>query len=487
TPAPLPSTSEKPVVPAPVPSTSEKPVVPAPVPSTSEKPVVPAPAPETSTSCTEEEHPSSAAYKPAPLPSTSEKPVVPAPTSTSCTEEEHPSSAAYTPAPLPSTSEKPVVPAPVPSTSEKPVVPSSAYVPAAPSSPAASIPVAPSSPAASVPVAPSSPAASVPVAPSSSPAPYIPAKPSSSHVAPPAKPSSYHAAPPASTSQAAPKPKPSAPSYGTGSWNKPNGKKWAITYTPYTKGGDCKPELEVQTDIAKIADLGYVAIRVYSTDCGVFENVIPATLKYGIQVIYGIFLDAATAPGSDGANEQLQDIIDNAPKDTASMLIVGNEYISGHGGDAGSLASYVAAVKTKWVAAGFTAPVTTTETVAAWEQYGSALCDVIDIFAAQVQPYFDGGKTASEAGDFAISQLEQAAKICPEAAAKGKFISEIGWPAGGSPNGAAVPGKAEQKEAMQSIIEKVGDHACIFSYQNDNWKNPGAYNVEQYFGCADNL
>ncbi|OAG08722.1 glycoside hydrolase [Paraphaeosphaeria sporulosa] len=362
--------------------------------------------------------------------------VVPSPvpeTSTSCTEEEH-SSAAYTPAP-------------VPSTSEKPVAPSSAYVPVAP---------APSSPAG-----------------------YVPAKPSS-----------YHAAPPASTSKAAPKPKPSkpsTPSYGAGTWNKPNGKKWAITYTPYTKGGDCKSQTEVNTDVAKIADLGYVAIRVYSTDCGVFENVIPATQKYGMQVIYGIFLDAATAPGSQGANEQLQDIIDNAPKDTVSMLIVGNEYISGHGGDAGSLASYVAAVKTKWIAAGFTAPVTTTETVAAWEQYGSALCDVIDIFAAQVQPYFDGGKTASEAGDFAYSQLEQAAKVCPEAAAKGKFISEIGWPAGGSPNGVAIPGKAEQKEAMQSIIEKVGDHACIFSYQNDDWKNPGAYNVEQYFGCADNL
>lgn len=375
--------------------------------------------------------------------------VVPSPvpeSSTSCTEEkEHSSSAAYTPAP-------------VPSTSEKPVVPSSAYVPVAPSS--AYVPVAP---------APSSPAA------------YVAPKPSTS----------YHAAPPASTSQAAPpKPKPSkpsAPSYGAGSWNKPNGKKWAITYTPYTKGGDCKSETEVKTDVAKIADLGYVAIRVYSTDCGVFENVIPATQKHGIQVIYGIFLDAATPPGSQGANDQLQDILDNAPKDTVSMLIVGNEYISGHGGDAGSLASYVAAVKTKWIAAGFTAPVTTTETVAAWEKYGSVFCDVIDIFAAQVQPYFDGGKTASEAGDFALSQLEQAAKVCPEAAAKGKFISEIGWPAGGSPNGVAIPGKAEQKEAMQSIIEKVGDHACIFSYQNDDWKNPGAYNVEQYFGCADNL
>lgn len=312
------------------------------------------------------------------------------------------------------------------------------------------------------------------------------------HAAPPPAPSSeapsYHAAPPAAPSKpAAPKPKPSTPSYSGGSWNKPNGNKWAITYTPYTAGGDCKTESEVQEDVGKIAGLGYTAIRVYSTDCGVFEHVVPACTKHSLQIIYGIFLDAATAPGSQGANEQLQDIIKGAPKDSVSMVIVGNEYISGHGGDAGALASYLAYVKQQWTAAGFTAPITTTETVAAWEQYGSAWCEHIDIFAAQVQPFFDGGKTASEAGDFAADQLEQAAKVCPGAAAKGKFISEIGWPAGGSPNKAAVPGKKEQKEAMSSIIEKVGSHACIFSYQNDSWKAPGAYNVEQYFGCADNL
>ncbi|KAJ4288209.1 hypothetical protein N0V90_012226 [Kalmusia sp. IMI 367209] len=358
-------------------------------------------------------------------------------TSTSCEESTTP--AAYTPAPLPSTSEKPVAP----TSSEKPVVPSS-------------------------------------------PAGYVPEAPKPSKEAVP----SYHAAPPASSSKAAPKPKPSKPSkpsYGAGSWNKPNGQKWAITYTPYTAGGDCKSESEVKTDIGKIAGLGYVAIRVYSTDCGVFENVIPATTKHGIQVIYGIFLDAATPPHSQGANEQLQDIISHAPKDSISMLIVGNEYISGHGGNAADLASYVSDVRSKFRGAGFTAPVTTTETVAAWETYGSALCSVIDIFAAQVQPFFDGGRSASEAGQFAYDQLEQAAAVCPEAAAKGKFISEIGWPASGSPNKAAIPGKAEQKKAMQSIIEKVGDHACIFSYQNDAWKQPGQWNVEQYFGCADNL
>lgn len=246
---------------------------------------------------------------------------------------------------------------------------------------------------------------------------------------------------------------------------------------------------KVQTDIARIAKLGYTTIRVYSTDCGVFENVIPAATKAGLKIIYGVFLDAAKGPGSDGANKQLDDIIKNAPKDSFAMLIVGNEYMSGHGGSVDALAPYVKQCKEKLVAAGFpsTIPVTTTETVGALEQYGKKLCDVIDVLAAQVHPYFDGGIAASGAGDFAAKQLEQAAKVCPEAAARGKYITEIGWPTGGNANGKAVPGVQQQKEAISSIIDAVGSYSVLFSYQDDAWKDPGTYGVEQKFGCADIL
>jgi exo-beta-1,3-glucanase (GH17 family) len=91
------------------------------------------------------------------------------------------------------------------------------------------------------------------------------------------------------------------------------------------------------------------------------------------------------------------------------------------------------------------------------------------------------------AGDFAAQQLDQAAKVCPEAAAKGKFISEIGWPSAGNANGKAVAGPAEQKEAMKKIMDKVGAESCLFSFKDDPWKHPGDLNVEQHFGCADAL
>ncbi|KAF2253248.1 glycoside hydrolase family 17 protein [Trematosphaeria pertusa] len=247
--------------------------------------------------------------------------------------------------------------------------------------------------------------------------------------------------------------------------------------------------MEVQSDIAKIASLGYTTIRSYSTDCGVFDNVVPACQKHGLKVIYGIFLDASKGPNSAGANEQLQDIIDNAPKDSMAMLIVGNEAIFAHGVQAGDLAAYIKVCKQKLLDAGFPSdiPVTTAEPVGTWEEYGAALCDVIDVFAAQVHPFFDGGITAGQAGDFALKQIEQAAKVCPEAAARGKYISEIGWPKYGEANGAAVPGVSQQKEAIESIISAVGEFACIFSFQDDEWKEPGAFGVERSFGCADIL
>ncbi|CAI6280956.1 unnamed protein product [Periconia digitata] len=337
--------------------------------------------------------------------------------------------------------------------------------------------------------APVPPPSSKPEPPPSSSKPPPPPASSSKPAPPPASSSKPAPAPNSSKSEEAPKPKPTSGGSGYGANIVPNGNKWSITYTPYAKDGNCMTADKIQSDIARIAKLQYTTIRVYSVDCGVFENVVPAATKHGLKIIYGIFLDANKGPGSPGANEQLDAIIKNAPKDSFAMLIVGNEYMSGHGGSVDALAPYVKQCKEKLVGAGFpsTIPVTTTETVGALEQYGKKLCGVIDVLAAQVHPFFDGAITASGAGEFAAKQLEQAAKVCPEAAARGKYITEIGWPNGGNANGAAIPGSKEQKEAISSIIKAVGDHATLFSYQDDPWKAPGSYGVEQKFGCADIL
>ncbi|KAF2187618.1 glycoside hydrolase family 17 protein [Zopfia rhizophila CBS 207.26] len=290
-----------------------------------------------------------------------------------------------------------------------------------------------------------------------------------------------------------PKPsKPSTPSYGGGNGRiVTNGNKWSITYTPYTTGGECKGADEVKSDIAKIADMGFTTIRSYSTDCGVFENVVPACKEHGLKVILGIFLESGgkggKGPFSDYANNQLEEIKTNAPKDSIAMIIVGNEAIFNGYCTAEELGSYIDYVRETLHGAGFPEDIaiTTTEPVDVWENKGSPLCSHIDIFACQVHPFFTSKISADQAGDFAAEQLEKAAAVCPEVAKKGKYITEIGWPKSGEANGNAVPGYAEQKIAIKSIVEKVGKEACLFSFQDDKWKNPGAFGVEQSFGCAE--
>ncbi|KAF1832949.1 glycoside hydrolase [Decorospora gaudefroyi] len=415
----------------------------------------PSPAPETSTSCTEEK----------------EKPVHTIYTPSSTME---PSSEVYSPSPVPESS-KPAYPtAPMSSKSAYPV-----HEPSMPAYPndvhESSMPAYPAVPESSKPAYPEVPASSKA---------YTPApKPSSSAEKP-----AYTPVP--SSTKAAHKPKPTGGSYDNTPYIVTNDKKWAITYTPYANSGDCKTSEEIKSDIKKISELGFTTIRSYSTDCGVFEYVVPECQKYGLKVIYGIFLEAGDkGPFSQYANDQLNDIKEKAHKDSVAMVIVGNECIFNGNCEVGQLGSYIDYVRKELQNNGFPSDVavTTTETVGIWEEYGASLCAHIDVFTVQVHPYFTQSVSAEEAGDFAAQQLEQAAKVCPEAAAKGKYITEIGWPSAGTPNGKAVAGIEEQKIAMHKIQEKVGSEACLFSFQNDGWKDPGNLDVEQSFGCVEAL
>lgn len=401
--------------------------------------------------------------------------------STSCTEEKK--TPIYTPvapsstkpASKPSKEAYPPAP-PAPASSSKAVY--SAAPPAPASSKAVYSAVPPPAPASSKAVY-----SAVPPAPVSSKAAYTPAPyPVSSKAAEKPKPAP-------STSKAVAKPKPSG-SYSAGGRIVTKGDKWAITYTPYANSGDCKTSDEIKADIKKISELGFTTIRSYSTDCGVFEYVVPACQKYGLKVIYGIFLEGAgKGTFSDYANAQLEDIKNKAPKDGVAMVIVGNECMFNNNCQPAELASYIDHVREELRGSGFPSDiaVTTTEPVGTWEEKGAALCDHIDVFTVQVHPYFTQSVTADQAGAFAAQQLEQAAKVCPTAAAKGKYITEIGWPSAGQANGLAVAGVAEQKIAMKKIQESVGTEACLFSFQNDGWKEPGNLDVEQNFGCLEAL
>jgi exo-beta-1,3-glucanase (GH17 family) len=101
---------------------------------------------------------------------------------------------------------------------------------------------------------------------------------------------------------------------------------------------------------------------------------------------------------------------------------------------------------------------------------------------ANAHPFFNSGTSADQAGTFLQGQIEIVAGIC---SGKEVFVLETGWPHAGEPNGAAVPGMSEQAAAIKGIVEVAGKNAAIFSFEDDLWKDPGAFGVERSWGCSD--
>lgn len=323
------------------------------------------------------------------------------------------------------------------------------------------------------PIVPSSPAA--PIVPSSPAAPIVP-----SSVAPSAYSSAYveyssSAVVASSSIYSSAKPSASAPAV------KVNGKKWAMTYTPYNSAGQCKTASEVDVDVAAIQGKGFTTIRLYATDCSGLINIGTSAKKYGMKLILGVFIKAA---GIDDARPQLQEISSWGSAgnwDMVSMIVIGNEAIFNNYCSASALAAFITEAKSTWSAAGYSGPCTTTEPLDKLQESAGALCSVIDVVAANIQPYFNSGVSSSEAGTFVTSQLELVAAACP---GKTAYNLESGWPSAGSSNGKAVASPSDQASAIADIVDKAGEHSVIFSYDDDAWKASGSFGVEQYFGCA---
>ncbi|XXG94620.1 hypothetical protein Hte_000877 [Hypoxylon texense] len=291
------------------------------------------------------------------------------------------------------------------------------------------------------------------------------------------KPSSY---PTASSSPSKPKP--------TGGLGGAAGHPWGISYTPYetSESGGCKSASEVEKDIAAIAAAGVSTIRVYSTDCDTLPNVGSACAKHGLKMVLGIFIDA---PGCDAnnpsVNEQISAIKSWAQWDLVDLISVGNEAVFHGYCQPSELSSLI--TKCKGEFGGYSGPFTTAETVNIWQQsdFSSALCGVVDVAGANAHAFFNTETDASQAGQFVKGQLDIVSDICKGVPG---IILETGWPSAGNPMGLAVPGEAQQKEAIASIVKECGDKAILFSLTSDKWKSADtACACEQHFGCANVL
>lgn len=302
---------------------------------------------------------------------------------------------------------------------------------------------------------------------------YVYVCPYSTNAPPPPPPPPATSAKPAPSSPSAPAPAPSSPSVGS------TGKHWAMTYTPYDTTGACKTADQVNSDVAEIAKKGFSSLRVYSTDCSALQNVGNAVAANGLKMILGVFI--ASGDLSD-AQEQVSQIASWARWNIVDLILVGNESIQDGYVSGSTLAGFVSSAKGAFKAAGYNGPVSTTEPLDSWQANTGVLCGVVDVVAVNIHPFFNAATDAAGAGAFVASQLKIVDGLCP---GKQGYNVETGWPNAGNCNGAACPGPILQSIAVASIIEAAGDRSVILSFANDDWKNPGPFNVEQHWGAIE--
>ncbi|OAQ91610.1 glycoside hydrolase family 17 [Purpureocillium lilacinum] len=280
-------------------------------------------------------------------------------------------------------------------------------------------------------------------------------------------------------------PKPSSsPKTPTGSIGSDND-HFGITYTPYEPtNGQCKDATKVSNDIAALKKAGFTTVRVYSTDCNTLETVGSACKTHGMGMIVGVFVKGGCTAETPDIKEQIDKLGAWDGWNMVKLVVVGNEAIMNGHCSASQLVTLIKTVKSI-IPGGYKdkIPCTISETLDVWQrkEVSSALCSEIGIVGANVHPYFNAAVTPEKAGDFVSNQLSLLAKICP---GKDAINLECGWPNNGKCNGAACPGKSEQAKAITSIRKSCGSKTVFFSFEDDQWKEPGECECERSWGSA---
>lgn len=255
-----------------------------------------------------------------------------------------------------------------------------------------------------------------------------------------------------------------------------SGNQWAITYSPYNSDESCKDASSVMADITLIKSKGFQTVRVYSTDCSGLQNIGSACEAVGLKMILGIFISNT---GISGAQQQVSDIVSWGKWSLVELIVVGNEAIFSGFCTASELAAFITSCKSAFSAGGYTGPCTTTEPLNILQESTEALCAVVDVVGCNIHPFFNADVDAGSAGSFVASQLAIVDQLC---SGKSGINLETGWPSAGECNGRACPGTNEQATAVAGIIAAAGGKSVMFSFVDDYWKEPGAFNCEQSWG-----
>ncbi|KAK9450814.1 glycoside hydrolase superfamily [Limtongia smithiae] len=261
---------------------------------------------------------------------------------------------------------------------------------------------------------------------------------------------------------------------------------WAIAYSPYTSVGGCKADAVIKRDMAVIASKGFRAVRIYSTDCGLNSVISPAAAEHGLRLILGLSINDS---GVECARQQLPALMSFSYWSLVDLVVVGNEAVFNEFVTASELSQFIDDVRrslrdhTPYVG-----PVTTAETPTVLQNEAAILCPIIDVVGVNVHPFFDSTVSPRDAGAIVKSISLSAHAACGRDNVLPVVVLETGWPhSGDSANGNAIPGAAEQVEAIASIrrATDTDSNVVFFTYTDDEWKQPGAFGVEQRFGAID--
>ncbi|KAF3926493.1 hypothetical protein AA313_de0208659 [Arthrobotrys entomopaga] len=256
-----------------------------------------------------------------------------------------------------------------------------------------------------------------------------------------------------------------------------------IVYSPYHNDGTCKDTATVANEVKDIATSGngYNWLRIYGVDCNQVANVLSAASDNGLKVMLGIY----NVQSESDFQADLQGLLTQVKASTGdwsdvAFISVGNEVVNNAGGDASvvsTLLSYAATTRAAVKAAGYTGSVGNTD-VWIWYKTFPQLCGEDNIVMINMHPFFDGNCAVENSGSFLKNNLAAIQDVCgPNHKV---IISETGWPNAGSPDGPAVPGKAQQEQFLQLAAANLDTYMLLTAY-DEGWK-PANPSVEQHWG-----
>lgn len=255
-----------------------------------------------------------------------------------------------------------------------------------------------------------------------------------------------------------------------------------IVYSPFNNDRSCKSYQTIQGDLQMILAKNIKKVRLYGVDCLTIEAILPICQQLGISVNQGFWI---TDAGVNSIDSGVSSIIQWAQKNgwgVFDYFTIGNEAVLSGYATAGELISKISQVKNQLQSAGYSGLVTTAEPPIIYSQHPE-LCtqSAIDFVGINSHSYFNTNLFANQAGDYVKLQQQQTAQIC----GKRVEITETGYPHSGNVNGNNVPSPANQKIALETIMNATGGDVTILTTFDDYWKDPGPFGIEQSFGMIN--